>query len=116
LAPWQRDAHALRLIALRELKRGADEAACAARVAELRAEDAAYSRLKSRARDVPSDASVRWELWLWCQKNGPPERGIGWLAEILHLDPRDVRARAALADYFERAGQPRRAARYRSSR
>jgi tetratricopeptide (TPR) repeat protein len=113
-APWHRDGHALRLMALKELKRTADEAACAARLAELRAEDGLIGRLKMRARDAPSDTAVRWELWLlWSLKNGEPEKGIAWLAEILHVAPRHARARAALAEYFERAGQPRRAAGYR---
>jgi tetratricopeptide (TPR) repeat protein len=112
-APWHRDGHALRLIALTDLKRTADAAACAARIAELRAEDGLFGRLKSRASDAPSDASVRWELWQWCLRNGEADRGVAWLAEILHLDPRHTQARAAFAEYFDRTGQPRRAAQYR---
>ena len=39
--------------------------------------------------------------------------GFAWLTEILRAAPKDARANAALADHFERAGQPRRAALHR---
>ena len=43
----------------KELKRTADEAACAARLAELRAEDGLAGRLNLRANDAPADTDFR---------------------------------------------------------
>jgi Tfp pilus assembly protein PilF len=114
-APWHRDGHRLRLIALKELGRSEVVLSCEARLAELEAEDGVGGRLKLRARDAPADTGVRWELWLWAQRNGEGEEGYAWLTEILRVDPKDARAQAALADYFERAGQPRRAALHREA-
>jgi tetratricopeptide (TPR) repeat protein len=113
-APWHRDGQQLYLAALKELGRG-EAAECEARVAGLRDEDALAGRLEMRARTTPSDAAVRWELWLWSQRNGQAEEGLAWLTEILRLDPRHAGAHAALADLFDRAGQPRRAALHRAA-
>src|SRR5205823_5382267 len=99
-APWHRAGHALRLIALKELKRTAEEAECAARLAELRADDATFGRLKSRTSDAPADTAVRWELWRWSLRNGEGNKGIAWLSEILRVAPRHAQARAAFAAYF----------------
>lgn len=114
-APWHRDAHRLRLLALKELGRSEAVHSCEARLAELEAEDGVGGRLKLRARDAPTDTGVRWDLWQWARRNGEEEEGFAWLTEILRADPRDTRAHTALADYFERAGQPRRAALHREA-
>jgi tetratricopeptide (TPR) repeat protein len=108
-APWHRDAHRLLLMAFKDQKRTAD----AARLAELTAEDGVGGRLKLRARDNPGDVAVRWELWQWSQRNGQIAEGIAWLTEVLRAEPTHPGAHAALADYFETAGQPRRAALHR---
>ncbi len=112
-APWHRDGHRLLLAALKELGRTGDAARCEARVAELTAEDGTGGRLKLRARYDAYDVAVRWELWQWFRRNGQTAEGVAWLTEILRVEPRHPRANAALADYFEAAGQPRRAARHR---
>jgi len=114
LAPWHRDAHRLYLLALKELGRTQEADKCEARIAELTAEDALAGRLKLRARDNPGDTAVRWELWLWAVRNGEVEEGIAWLTEILRADPDNTAAHLAFGDYFDRAGQPRRAAELRS--
>jgi tetratricopeptide (TPR) repeat protein len=114
VAPWRRDAHQLLLAAVKALGRTDAIVRCEARRSELRNEDAVGGRLKLRARDAPRDATVRWELWEWSLRNGEVEDGRAWLAEILRIDSRHRQAHAALADYFERAGQPRRAEMHRA--
>lgn len=115
VAPWHGDAWRLSRLAADDLGRTADVARCDAKLAELRAEDAEAGRLKLRARDNPGDAAVRWELVQWSRRNGQTAEGLAWLTEVLRITPADARARAALADYFEQAGQPRRAAQYRTA-
>jgi tetratricopeptide (TPR) repeat protein len=114
-APWHRDAQQFYLGVLMELGRTEAAARCAERVARLRDEDAAVGRLKLRARDNPGDPDNRWELWQWSLRNGQAAEGLSWLLRILMTDPHDARANAALAGYFERAGQPRRAAGHRAA-
>lgn len=114
-APWHRDGHRLHQIALRELGRGDALAACEARIAEHAREDGIGGKLKLRARDAPRDSEVRMELWDWSVRNGQTAEGVAWLAEILRVDPKHRAARAAFAEYFERAGQPRRAREHRDA-
>ena len=53
--------------------------------------------------------------WLWSLRNGQEPEGFAWLTEILRAAPKHAQAHAALADHFERAGQPRRAALHREA-
>jgi predicted Zn-dependent protease len=114
-APWHRDGQQLRCHALKELGQSEAVTLCEARLAELNAEDGLGGRLKLRAHDHPDDAAVRWELWEWSLRNGQEREGLAWLYELVRLAPRHTKAQAALADYFERAGQPRRAALHRAT-
>jgi tetratricopeptide (TPR) repeat protein len=109
LAPWHRAAMQLHSIALKELKQTAAAAECEACLAQMQAEDGLYGQLKLRARDTPGDVAVRWDLWLWCARNGQMAEGVSWLMKVLRLAPGHIQAHQALADYFERIGQPRRA-------
>ncbi|MFO0810509.1 MAG: tetratricopeptide repeat protein [Gemmataceae bacterium] len=113
VAPWHRDASQLQLIALKELGRSDDVAKCESRIAALALDDGAAGRLHLRARDNPGVAAVRWQLWEWCARNGQIEEGIAWLTEVLRLDPKNAAAHAAMADHFDKAGQPHRAAQHR---
>jgi Tfp pilus assembly protein PilF len=114
-APWHRDGHQLHLLVLKELGRSEAASKCETRLAELRAEDGIGGRLKLRARDNPGDTDARWDLWLWSLRNGQEEEKLAWLTEILRTDPRHAQAHKALAEYFEQAGQPRRAALHREA-
>jgi tetratricopeptide (TPR) repeat protein len=114
-APWHRDAQQLYLIALKELGRTKAASQCAARLAELVREDAIGGRLTMRLRNDPDGPGVRWELWRWSQRNGQGAAGLPWLLAVLEVAPRHAQAHAALADHFDRAGQPRRAALHRAA-
>ena len=113
-APWHREAHECLLTSFREQGRTREAAKAEARVADLQREDGIGGRLRLRARDNPGDIAVRWELWLWCQKNGQFEEGFGWILNLLRVDPLHAQAHGVLADHFEQAGQPRRAAEHRN--
>ncbi len=115
VAPWHRDGQQLLFIALKDLGRSEAVRQSEARLAELKAEDAIGGRLKLRARDAPNDAAVRWDLWLWSLRNGDMEEGLAWLVKVLQIQPWNTAAHTAFADYFERAGQPRRAALHRTA-
>jgi tetratricopeptide (TPR) repeat protein len=112
-APWHRDAQRLYHGVLRELGRSVELAAAQERIAALRDEDALAGRLKLRAQSDAADVDARWQLWQWCMRNGAEDEGVAWLGGILRVMPNHAPTHAALAEYFERCGQPRRAAMHR---
>ncbi|MFO0842210.1 MAG: hypothetical protein U0797_07380 [Gemmataceae bacterium] len=103
------------LVSLRDLGRAEEVKPCEDHLAALKAEDAVGGPLKLRARDNPADVDVRWRLWQWSARNGLIDEGIAWLTEILKREPRHPKANAALAEFFQKAGQPRRAALHRTA-
>ncbi len=113
-APWHRDAHRLYLTALRELKHTEAAAQCEAKLAKQTEGDAAGARLKSRLANAPNDSGILWELYQWNLRNGETGEGFACLVEVARLAPTHGPAQAALAEHFERAGQPRRAAQHRA--
>jgi type IV pilus assembly protein PilF len=114
-APWHRDA--TRMLAQARSELGQTDAAVrtAARVAEQAAEDSQEGRLKLRIQTTPTEIPARWELWLSSQRTGQTTEGLAWLSEILRLDPRHAGAHRVLAEYFDRVGQPLRAAAHRTA-
>jgi tetratricopeptide (TPR) repeat protein len=112
-APWDRQAHQYRLLALEALGRGDEARKCQERIGELEARDAEMGRLATRFEHAPDDPDVRCHLGQWFLDNGQKEIGVRWLFAALRSNPRHGPTRAALADYFERSGQPRRAAVFR---
>ncbi len=58
---------------------------------------------------APRDPGPRCGLGLWCLNNGEEQIGVRWLFSALLLESRHTATHAALADYFQRTGQPRRA-------
>jgi tetratricopeptide (TPR) repeat protein len=114
LAPWHREAQRLRVLALKEIGNTEQLAKAQQRLDELVAQDAEVGKLRLRARDNPGDPGVRMDLWRWSERNGQLEEGLSWLTEILKTTPQHAQAQAALADYFDRMGQPRRAAEHRA--
>lgn len=111
---WHREGQRLKLAVLEALKREEDASRSRELLQKLEAEDAVAGRLKLRARENPMDAEVRWQLWLWCARNGEPAEGLAFLTEVLRADPRHRLAHDALARHFEHAGQPRRGAEHRT--
>lgn len=113
LAPWHREAHQLLLRCLETLGRSAEAQQCQERLRALAAADVHLARLGLRYRQAPRDPAIRHELGRWCLQNGQEQAGVRWLCTGLLADPHHTPCHAALADYFERTGQPRRAAEHR---
>jgi tetratricopeptide (TPR) repeat protein len=113
LAPWQREAHGLLLNCLQKRGKTAEAEKCQARFRELQASDSQLGLLSLRFRNSPQDAAVRFELARWSLQNGREQDGLHWLFRTLLVDSRHGAAHAALADYFQRGGQPRRSAEHR---
>jgi tetratricopeptide (TPR) repeat protein len=85
-------------------------------LAALRAREAEalrVDRLVLQTNREPRNLALRFEAALALLRLGRERDGVAGLFVVLEQDPRHGPAHAALADYFERAGQPRRAARHR---
>lgn len=63
----------------------------------------------------PRDPALRYEMGVLLLRNGEDRRGHVWLASALELDPHHRPTHQALAEYYERSGQPARAAQHRLS-
>jgi tetratricopeptide (TPR) repeat protein len=72
-------------------------------------------RLIRQANAAPRDTALRCTIALQLLRLGREQDGLSGLFLVLDQDPRYGPAHAALADYFERTGQPARAARHRRS-
>jgi tetratricopeptide (TPR) repeat protein len=77
------------------------------------AEALRVDRLVLQTNRDPGNLALRFEAALALMRLGRERDGVAGLFVVLEQDPRHGPAHAALADYFERAGQPRRAARHR---
>jgi len=113
LAPWHREAHRHWHGCLETLGKSSLATQCQTHLNELQASDSQAGRISLRYRSTPRDATVRFEVALWALRNGHEPEGLRWLFSTLLIDPRHAPAHAALADYFERTGQPRRSALHR---
>lgn len=79
--------------------------------------DADLRRVAVLARAVsanPGDPDLRRELGELFLRNGREAEGVRWLESALRSDPNHAPTHGALAAYYERAGQPERAARHRA--
>ncbi len=60
-------------------------------------------------KERPNDPDLHLELGVLLLRNGQTERGLQELERAVELEPRQRAAHAALADYYEKHGQPERA-------
>jgi tetratricopeptide (TPR) repeat protein len=113
LAPWHREAHRLLQRCLDAEGKSVLAEKGQAQLHELEDSDRQAGQLSLRFRKLPQDVSVRFEVAMWALHNGREPDGARWLFATLLLDPQHGPTHAALADYFERLGQPRRSAEHR---
>jgi len=109
------DCEALRLLG-RCLEAGhKDEEArrCADRLREREADVLRVDRRVLQANRNPDDVALRYQIALDQMRLGRERDGLAALFLVLEQQPRYGPAHAALAEYFERTGQPARAARHR---
>jgi tetratricopeptide (TPR) repeat protein len=113
LAPWHREAYRLLQQCFQTLGKTSQVQSCQNHRRDLEMSDSQVGRLSLRYRNSPRDPAVRFALALWCEQNGRDQEARRWLFATLLVDPHHGPAHAALADYFQRVGQPRRSAEHR---
>jgi tetratricopeptide (TPR) repeat protein len=83
---------------------------------DLRAREAEaldVERLTSRSNREPNDVGLRFEIAMKLMRLGREPDAVTALLFVVEQEPRHAPAHLALADYFQRAAQPARAARHR---
>jgi tetratricopeptide (TPR) repeat protein len=93
----------------------ADQARAQRRVAEeVKNRAERLGELTSRQLTInPLDPALHYEMGVLLLRSGHEDTAAGWLLSALRLDPNHGPAHAALADYYERRGDPGRAAEHR---
>lgn len=86
---------------------------CLKTLEEIDADLAQLDRLKCAIQKAPHDASLRCQMGRILLRNHQEREALRWLASALKEEPRHAAAHVALADYYQQAGDRRRAAYHR---
>jgi predicted Zn-dependent protease len=113
LAPYDRDAYLILHFCLEAQGKDSEAAACLARMKAIETETTHAAALMRKVADVPHDPALRYEIGAILLRRGDAGQGLRWLYSALQEDPRHGPTHAALADYYQRTGQPDRAAKHR---
>jgi predicted Zn-dependent protease len=109
------DGEALRVLVqcLEAAHKTAEVRQCLDELRDREAEVVDVERLILRANRETQDVALRYEIATKLMRLGRIQDGVAALFFVLEQQPRHGPAREALAEYFERTGQPERAARQR---
>jgi predicted Zn-dependent protease len=105
LAPHDRDAHAVLHQCLDRPGKGAEAAKLLARLLQVEVEAAHLAALTQRAQDAPKDPAPRYEIGVLLLRKGDDRQGVRWLLSALQEEPNHQLAKAALAEYYQRASE-----------
>jgi tetratricopeptide (TPR) repeat protein len=109
------DCQALRLLcrALEAAQKDSEARRCLEKLRQREAEFIRLDRLTMQVNREPRNVALRFDTSVQLIRFGRVLEGVGGLYLLLEQQPGHGPAHAALADYFERTGQPARAARHR---
>jgi tetratricopeptide (TPR) repeat protein len=109
------DCEALRVLerCLEAANKAEDARKCREEIAQRAAEVLDMERLTLQANKEPRNVPLRYEVAMRQMRLGREEDGVAALFFVLDQAPWHRPAHEAVADYFERTGQPARAARHR---
>jgi tetratricopeptide (TPR) repeat protein len=111
--PHDREAHRLLLVYLEAQGKTDAAAQCRVTLQQIEGDIARSNSLMLQVMDAPHDAALRSEIGILFLRLGQEAEGLHWLATALEEDPGHAPTHQALADYYERTGQPARAALHR---
>jgi tetratricopeptide (TPR) repeat protein len=113
VAPRERETLFSLYRCLQALDRPNEARECLETIERIDADLERLKQLKTALHRSPGDASLRCEMGRILLRNDQTQEGQRWLESALRIDPRHTAANTALAEHFERAGDPRRAAYHR---
>jgi tetratricopeptide (TPR) repeat protein len=113
LSPFNRQANYQLGKCLNALGRPEEAEFYVRRIASIEADMKRLEGLYPKTLAAPSDPAPRCEADMICMRNGQEQEALRWLFGALQSDPRYQPAHDALADYYERHGDPKAAAEHR---
>ncbi len=115
LAPQNRQALNYLQQALAQQGNAREAAEYAERLKRLEADLKRLEEVYKKMRQAPDDAGLRYEAGAICLRNGQDQEALRWLTGALQVDPSYAPAHQALAEYYDRVGQPELAAKHRQA-
>jgi tetratricopeptide (TPR) repeat protein len=112
-APYDRDTLYNLYQCLLQRGKRAEAQECLEKVEKVAADRQRIAELTRNITANPKDPALRYEAGIICLRNGQEPEGVRWLLSALVEDATHRPTHKALAKYYERAGQPQRAAYHR---
>lgn len=109
LTPGEYDPHYQLFICLSRLGETAEAARAERRFKEIETDLTKVGKLAERLHSRPNDPEVRFEIAEVFGRRGEESEATLWLEGVIRLDPTHLKARQALAEYYERLGKADRA-------
>jgi tetratricopeptide (TPR) repeat protein len=113
VAPREEDILNALVLASRQLGRQAEAEAYQRRLDEVHKETARLDEARRQIIRTPNEVGPRYEAGVLCLRLERAQEALGWLLGALDLDPNYRPTHQALADCYEKLGEPRRAAYHR---
>src|SRR5262249_3739502 len=107
LSPHQTDVIALLALTCRQLDRADEARRYEQELDELRSGLDQLDRLRRQIRAEPDSPALRYEAGALCLRVGRDEEAGHWFLSVLQLDPDHRPTHRALAEHFEKLGDPR---------
>jgi tetratricopeptide (TPR) repeat protein len=113
LAPHETDISSLMASVLRELGQNDEAAQYERKLDDLRGQLKRLDDLRKQVKADPDNVGLRHQAGVLCLELGQDEEAARWFASVLRLDPNHVPTHLALADYYQKQGDVRRAEQHR---
>ena len=113
LAPFDRDAHYQRSLALKRLGQGEESSRELAIFIRLTRDQEEREDLQERLDAAPNDPKLQSRLARWMLAHGYDQEGLKWARKILLEHPGHLETCLVLAEYYDRIGDLEKASYYR---
>jgi tetratricopeptide (TPR) repeat protein len=114
LAPQEADILNALVLAFRQLGRQAEAEGYQKRLAEVHKKADQLKAVRKQIIRRPKEVGPRYEAGMLCLRLGRAQDALDWLLSAVNLDPNHRPTHQALADCYDKLGQPQRAAYHRS--
>jgi tetratricopeptide (TPR) repeat protein len=113
LAPYLRDANYTLYVYFSKQGQTREAAACQDRMRQAEKAREELASLTQRLQQVPNDADLRCKIAQLFLHFGDEQEGVRWLRTIVQNYPQHAASHRLLAEYYDKQGQPARAAEHR---
>ncbi len=108
-APYERETVYALYLCLQQLGKPVEAKECLARLDAIETQLKRLRELTRKIAETPHDPALRYEAGVIFLRTGQDKEGVRWLMSALQEDPQHSLTHQALADYYQRAGDPEQA-------